>query len=330
MTGQVECQLCPKYCRIDPGRTGDCGVRVNRDGTLLATTWGHPCALHMDPIEKKPLFHFLPGTQILSMATVGCNLHCRNCQNWSISQGVPEDTPAYDLPPGDLVSLAKGEGCPSVAYTYTEPLVYYEYTRDACRAARDVGLRNVLVTAGYINEGPLRELLPHVDAANVDLKAFDDGFYKTYCEATLRPVLRTLEVCLELGVHLEITNLVIPTLNDSEDGIAKLVGWIVETLGVDVPLHFSRFQPRYRMKNLPPTPGETLERCRDQALAAGLRYVYVGNLRSRDGESTFCPTATCPGRARPLVRRSGYRILDNRLEGGKCPDCGAAVYGRWE
>jgi pyruvate formate lyase activating enzyme len=327
---QVECQLCPKYCRIDPGRTGDCGVRVNRGGVLTATTWGHPCSLHIDPIEKKPLFHFLPGTSILSLATVGCNLHCRNCQNWSISQAVVEETPAYDLPPGDLVTLARREACPSLAFTYTEPLVYYEYTRDACRAARGAGLKNVLVTAGYINEEPLRELLPLVDAANVDLKAFDDDFYKEHCEATLRPVLRTLELCLEYGVHLEVTNLVIPTLNDSVARIGALVRWFVETLGPEVPLHFSRFHPRYKMKNLPATPGETLERCRDQALAAGLRHVYVGNLRSADGESTFCPAGACPGRGRPLIRRSGYRILENRMEKGRCPDCGAEVYGRWE
>ncbi len=327
---QVECQLCPKYCRIDPGRTGDCGVRVNLDGKLVATTFGHPCSLHMDPIEKKPLFHFLPGTEILSLATVGCNLHCRNCQNWSISQAVAEETEAYDLPPDALVGLARREACPSVAYTYTEPLVYYEYTRDSCRAARAAGLKNVLVTAGYINEEPLRELLPHVDAANVDLKAFDDDFYIKYCEGTLRPVLRTLELCLEYGVTLEITNLVIPTLNDSTELVKKLAGWIVETLGPQVPLHFSRFHPRYKMKNLPPTPGETLERCRDQAMEAGLRHVYVGNLRSRDGESTFCPEARCSGRAQPLIRRSGYRILENRMVGGACPDCGAEVYGRWE
>jgi len=327
---QVECQLCPKYCRVDPGRTGDCGIRVNLDGRLLATTWGHPCSVHIDPIEKKPLFHFLPGTKILSLATVGCNLHCRNCQNWSISQGVPEETPAYDLPPRDLVALAAREGCPSLACTYTEPLVYFEYTRDACSAARGAGLGSVLVTAGYVNEGPLRELLPYVDAANVDLKALDDGFYKTYCEGSLRPVLRTLELALEYGVTLEITNLVIPTLNDGEGMVDDLVKWIVGNLGPGIPLHFSRFHPRYRMKNLPPTPGGTLERCRDQALAGGLRHVYVGNLRSRDGESTFCPGAACPGRARPLIRRSGYRILENRMEGGSCPDCGADVYGRWE
>ena len=327
---QVECQLCPKYCRIDPGRTGDCGIRVNLDGKLVATTWGHPCALHLDPIEKKPLFHFLPGTQILSLATVGCNLHCRNCQNWSISQAVPEETPAYDLPPADLVALASREGCPSVAYTYTEPLVYFEYTRDTCSAAREAGIKNVLVTAGYANEEPLRELLPLVDAANVDLKAFDNDFYEKNCEGTLRPVLRCLELCMEFRVHLEVTNLLIPTLNDSPKLVGKLVDWIFKALGPDVPLHFSRFHPRYRMKNLPSTPAETLERSRDIALERGLRHVYVGNLRSKDGESTFCPNRSCPGRDRALVKRSGYRILGNRLKEGRCPDCGAELYGRWE
>ncbi|MBM4372395.1 MAG: AmmeMemoRadiSam system radical SAM enzyme, partial [Deltaproteobacteria bacterium] len=313
-----------------PGRTGDCGARVNLDGRLVATTWGHPVALHLDPVEKKPLFHFLPGSSCLSLATAGCNLHCRHCQNWSISQAAPEEIPAYDLPPEDVVALALREGSPSIACTYTEPLVFFEYTRDICVAARAAGLRTILVTAGYVNEGPLRELLAYVDAANVDLKAFDDGFYREICEGTLRPVLRTLEVCRELGVHLEVTNLLIPTLNDGDEGLRKLVDWCLESLGPEVPLHFSRFHPRYRLENLPATPGETLERARSQALGRGCRHVYVGNLRTPGGEDTRCPAPSCPGGGTPLIRRAGYRILENRLVKGHCPDCGAALYGRWE
>jgi len=330
MAAWLECQLCPKYCRIPEGGTGDCGIRIHLDGRLIASTFGLPCSIHMDPIEKKPLFHFLPGTAIFSLATVGCNLHCLNCQNHSISQARPEDVKAYEAEPERLVFAATREGALSIAYTYTEPLVFYEYTYDCCVRAREAGLRNVLVTAGFINQKPLRELLPHVDGANVDLKAFNDEFYKENCGGNLKPVLATLETMAEMGTWLEITNLVIPTLNDDMREIGKMCRWIEKRLGGHVPIHFSRFHPRYKLTNLPPTPARTLEQAREVALDAGLRFVYVGNLRSRKGENTYCPNPDCPEPDEPLIERVGYRILNQRLAHGRCPECATRIEGVWE
>jgi pyruvate formate lyase activating enzyme len=330
MPKYLECQLCPKYCRIPEGGAGDCRIRMHIDGKLLASTWGLPCSAHMDPIEKKPLFHFLPGSPILSIATVGCNLHCRNCQNHEISQANPEDSEAFELPPDRLVEVTRREGAPSIAYTYTEPLTYYEYTHDCCVAAREAGLRNVLVSAGYINQKPLRRLLPYVDAANIDLKGFTEQFYKDNCGATLRPILAALETCVEMGVWLEVTNLVIPTLNDDMELIRKMCRWMAKHLGPTVPLHFSRFHPQFKLRNLPPTPGETLEQARDVAFEEGLKFVYVGNLKTRHGESTFCHNEACPGRQRPLVVRVGFSVEVNRIAHGKCPDCGTVIPGVWD
>jgi pyruvate formate lyase activating enzyme len=321
----VQCDLCPKACVIAPGRSGECRVRVNVDGVLRAVTYGRPCSVHVDPVEKKPLFHFLPGTKILSLATVGCNLHCRNCQNWEISQENPENVTAYRLPPADVAALAKREGCPSVAYTYSEPLVYYEYTLDSSIAARREGLKNVLVTAGYANRAPLERLFRVTDATNIDLKAFSEEFYRDVCGATLRPVLDALVLAKSMGVLMEVTNLVIPTLNDKDEDFRPLCRWIVRNLGRETPLHFSGFHPKYRMKNLPPTPAAALDRAREIALEEGLHFVYIGNLLRPDGETTFCP-----GCRKPLVERRGYEVLRNRLRSGHCPDCGTNVYGIWE
>ena len=322
---RVQCTVCPKRCRIPPGHSGECRIRVNLDGTLVAATYAHPCAVHVDPMEKKPLFHFFPGEPILSIATAGCNLHCKFCQNAEISQGNPEAVPAYELRPADLPALAEKHACRHVAYTYTEPIASYEYTFDCCKAARGAGLRNTLVTAGYINEEPLRALLPYVDAANVDIKAFSDAFYRDVCSATLEPVLRTVLLMKEAGVHVEITNLVIPTLNDSDDVLAKLCAWLRDHAGAEMPLHFSRFFPLYRMTHLPPTPIETLLRAREVAKQAGLKHVYVGNVEVPDGETTFC--AGCGAR---LVVRQRYVITENRVTAaGACPDCGKRVFGVW-
>lgn len=320
----VQCELCPKGCVIAPGQSGDCRIRVNLDGTLCAVTYGFPCSVHVDPMEKKPLFHFLPGTAILSLATVGCNLHCKNCQNWEISQRNPEETEASPLPPEAIPPLARRTGCRSVAYTYTEPMVFYEYTLDSCIRVREAGLKNVLVTAGYINPKPLRELCRYVDAANIDLKAFSDSFYRDICGGTLQPVLDTLVLTKSLGVEVEVTNLVIPTLNDRDEDLAALCRWVKRELGPETPLHFSRFFPHYRMRHLPPTPADTLVRARDLARAEGLQYVYVGNILIEEGATTFCP-----GCGTPLVRRSQYVILSNRVRNGRCPDCGWAIYGVW-
>jgi pyruvate formate lyase activating enzyme len=321
----VQCELCPKNCLIAPGQSGECRIRVNLDGRLTAVTYGHPCSIHLDPVEKKPLFHFLPGTSILSIATVGCNLHCLNCQNWEISQENPENSESHRLPPDEIPGLAKRYDCPSVAYTYTDPVVYYEYTLDSCIRAKEAGLRNALVTAGYINEKPLRKLAPFVDAANIDLKALSDRFYREVCGATLGPVLNALVTSKSMGVLVEVTNLVIPTLNDTDEDLRSLSRWVAENLGRETPLHFSRFFPQHKMRNLPPTPAATLDRAMRIARGEGLHHVYVGNVQRPEGDNTTC--ASCGGL---LVERVRYQVLRNRLVSGKCPDCGAAAYGIWK
>jgi pyruvate formate lyase activating enzyme len=322
----VTCELCPRRCVIPEGAAGDCRVRVNLGGKLRATTYGRPSAIHIDPMEKKPLYHFLPGTPILSIGTAGCNLHCLNCQNWQLSQrGGEEMEELYRADPPELVQIAKAEGCRSIAYTYSDPVVFYEYTYDSSELAHREGLANVLVTAAYINEPPLRRLCRVVDAANADLKAFDEGFYHRVSSARLKPVLEALVILREEGVWLEVTNLVIPTLNDDLAMIRRMARWIRDELGADTPLHFSRFQPQYRMRNLPPTPGAVLDRARREAMEAGLRYVYVGNVLGHEGNSTYCPND-----GTRLIERIGFRIGERRLTAdGRCPTCNQKIPGVW-
>ena len=321
----IECELCPKRCVIGPGQSGDCRIRVNLDGKLCASTYGYPAAVHVDPVEKKPLYHFLPGTPILSLATVGCNLHCKNCQNWEISQQNPEDSTAQPLPPESIPRLAARYQCRSVAYTYTDPVVYYEYALDCAVKARDAGLKNVLVTAGYINQKPFTELCRVVDAANIDLKAMSDRFYQDICGATLKPVLDALVLAKSLGVLVEVTNLVIPTLNDADNDLLGLCSWVREYMGADTPLHFSRFSPHYKLRNLPPTPAQTLLRAREIARAVGLHYVYLGNILWEQAADTFCP-----GCEKPLVERQGFHVRANHItNGGVCDACGKRIHGVW-
>ncbi|MHC4625276.1 MAG: AmmeMemoRadiSam system radical SAM enzyme [Planctomycetota bacterium] len=322
---KVQCELCPKMCLIEPGQSGECRVRVNIEGVLTTVVYGFPCSIHVDPVEKKPLFHFLPGTPILSVATVGCNLHCLNCQNWEISQANPEDSRAVSLPPEKLVQLTQKYRCPSLAYTYTDPIVYYEYTYDTAKLARDNGIRNVLVTAAYINPEPWKRLLEFVDAANIDLKGITDDFYRKVCSGTLKPVQNALVMAKAAGILLEVTNLIIPTLNDKPEQIREFVRWIKANLGGDTPMHFSRFFPKHQMLHLPATPANTLDLAREIALGEGLSYVYIGNISSRFGQNTYCPS-----RNHLLIERSGYTILQNRLKDGRCPDCGKEVYGVWK
>jgi pyruvate formate lyase activating enzyme len=322
---KVQCELCPKMCLIEQGQSGDCRVRINIDGVLRTVVYGYLCSANIDPVEKKPLFHFLPGTAIFSVATVGCNLHCKNCQNWEISQANPEESEAFFCPPEKLVALAKQRNCPSLAYTYTEPLVYYEYTYDTSKLAREAGIRNVLVTAGYINEEPWRRLLKYVDAITLDLKGITEEFYRDICSATLKPVQNALVVAKSCGVEVEVSNLVIPTLNDKPEEIRELVRWVRANLGGETPLHFLGFIPRYKMLRLPPTSLETLEMARNIAMEEGLEYVYIGNVSSKQGQNTYCP-----GCKKLLIERSGYGILQNRIKGGRCPDCGKEIYGVWK
>lgn len=321
---KVQCELCPKLCIIGPGQSGECRVRINLDGVLRTVVYGYPCSVSVDPVEKKPLFHFLPGTSILSLATVGCNLHCKNCQNWEISQANPEESRAFSCPPEKVVALAKQQRCPSIAYTYTEPIVYYEYTYDTAKLAHEAGVRNVLVTAGYINEGPWRKLLEHVDAANIDLKSISDAFYRDVCSATLKPIQNALVVAKSMGILVEVTNLVIPTLNDKPEEFRELSQWVRANLGAETPLHFSGFAPLYQMRHLPPTSLQILEMARDIAISEGLENVYIGNRQTEKGENTYCPECR-----KLLVQRVGYTVQQNRLQDGKCPDCGREIYGVW-
>jgi pyruvate formate lyase activating enzyme len=322
----VTCEICPRTCVIPEGTAGDCRIRVNLGGRLRATTYGRPSAVHVDPMEKKPLYHFHPGTPVFSFATAGCNLHCLNCQNWQLSQrGGEEMEEVFRAEPADLVTAAIDEGCKAIAYTYSDPIVWYEYVEDTSRLARAQGLANVFITAAYINPKPLRRLCRVLDATNADLKAFDDGFYRRINDASLKPVLDALVVFREEGIWIELTNLVIPTLNDDLAMIRRMAHWIIAELGADTPLHFSRFHPEYRLRNLPPTPTETLTHARDQALDAGLRYVYIGNVLGDEGSSTYCPRD-----GTLLIGRSGFVITTNRLTpDGRCPTCNERIAGVW-
>lgn len=290
----------------------------------MTLVYGKPCAVHVDPIEKKPLFHFLPSTGAFSIATAGCNLHCKFCQNWQISQRPPEETHNYDLPPEKVVDTAGYYNCRSIAYTYSEPIVFYEYVMDTAKAARERGVRNILVTAGFIEEKPLRELCQFVDAANTDLKGFTEEYYREVCSGELRPVLEGLKICKQEGVWVEITNLVVPTLNDDMNRIGDMCQWILENLGEDQVLHFSRFTPRYQLKNLPQTPVDTLEEARRVAMSIGLHYVYIGNVPGHEGGNTYCPQCK-----QLLIRRVGFSVAAYNLVDGACKFCGHAIVGVW-
>ena len=280
--GAVECQLCPHHCHIAEGKTGFCRSRRNRNGVLVSEVYAQPCALAIDPIEKKPLYHFHPGTQCLSLACTGCNFHCLNCQNHDISQASPADVDHYDLTPEALVALCQQHQCPGIAYTYTEPLTYLEYITDCARLAHEAGLWNILVSAGYVCQAPLRDLLPHLDAANIDLKSFSDDIYQHVSGGHLQPVLDTILAMRDAGVWLEITNLVIPDLTDSLEMIREMCRWLVSNQLADAPLHFTRFFPRYRLTDTPPTPLATLRAARRIAEEEGIRHVYLGNVPVQD------------------------------------------------
>ena len=320
----VRCTLCPRECTVAEVERGYCGVRENRGGDYKTLVYGALCSINVDPIEKKPLFHYLPTTTALSVATAGCNMECKFCQNWRISQYRPEQVDSLVLPPENLVRVARTRGAPTMAFTYSEPVVFYEYMHDAAALGRKQGVGSVMISNGYIREDPLRQLCKHLTGVKVDLKAFTERFYADQCAGHLEPVLHALEVLGDVGIHTEIVVLLIPTLNDSAAEIRKMAKWIVSSMGPDVPVHFSRFHPTYRMKNLPPTPIETLDRARKVAMDAGLRYVYVGNVPFHEGESTYC--ASCGKR---VIGRVGYRVDASGLKDGTCAACGAKIPGVW-
>jgi pyruvate formate lyase activating enzyme len=321
----MRCQLCPNECDIKEGETGDCRTRVTEDDKLYSIVYGNPCAVHIDPIEKKPLFHFLPQSRAYSVATAGCNLACLNCQNFKISQKSPKETRNYDLMPGKLVESAIKENCDSIAYTYTEPIVFYEYTYDSAKLARERGIRNVMISAGYIRERPLRRLCQYIDAANIDLKSFSNDIYMRLNAGDLKTVLNTLKIMKEEGVWLEITNLVVPEWTDDMDMIREMTRWLYKEGFKDAPLHFSRFHPMYKLNHLPATPVSVLNRARETAMEEGLNYVYIGNVPGSQGQHTFCP-----GCGKKIIARRGYYILENHMENGKCGYCDTRISGVWE
>jgi pyruvate formate lyase activating enzyme len=321
----VQCQLCPRRCALPDGARGFCRARQNFGGKLYTLVYAKPVSLHIDPIEKKPLFHFLPATSAFSIATAGCNLRCKFCQNWEISQSAPEELQYSYLEPQELVEKVKASGSPTIAYTYSEPTVFYEYMLDTARIARKEGMRNVMHSSGYINEEPLRQLAKELDAADIDLKGFSEDFYPKMSEGSLAPVLRSLKILKEEGVFLEITNLLLCGYNDNPDTLRKMCLWIKENLGIDTPLHFARAFPMYKMISLTPTPVETMRQARQIALDCGLKYVYIGNLPGNPAESTYCPRCK-----RLLIERRGYFVAQNNIEGGKCKFCGEEIAGVWK
>ena len=321
----VHCLLCPRGCVISDGKRGYCRVRENRKGVLYAISYGQPVAVHIDPIEKKPFFHYLPASEAFSIATVGCNLNCMFCQNWEISQAKPEDVQAESLLPEQLVAQAQQSGAQSIAFTYTEPTVFYEYMLDIAKLARAKGLRVVMHSNGFVNEEPLRRMCQYLDAANIDLKGFSQEYYAKICEGSLAPVLRSLQVLRHEGVHVEITNLVLSGYNDDLVTIRKMCVWIKDNLGADTPVHFSRFYPMYKLLALIPTPVETLERARQIAMDAGLKYVYIGNIPGIEAENTYCPKCH-----KAVIKRAGYSVSEIDLVNGRCKYCQQEIKGVWQ
>jgi pyruvate formate lyase activating enzyme len=320
--GGIECGLCPRHCRVTDLERGYCGVRENRNDTYHTLIYGLPCSMNIDPIEKKPLFHFYPGTTAFSLATAGCNVNCKFCQNWDISQSRPEQTNNIDLPPQAIPPICLENKAPTIAYTYSEPVIFYEYMYDIAVQGKKKGIRSVMITGGYIEKEPLKELFPIIDAIKVDLKSIREDYYKNIVNGELKPVLDSLVMIKNSGVWLEIVYLVVPTLNDSETEFHDLAKWIKSNLGNEVPLHFSRFHPQYLLKNLPPTPQKTLETAYEICRAEGLKYVYLGNLPGHPAESTYCPQC-----GKILIERRGYKIYQYNLNGNLCRYCNQTIPG---
>ena len=320
----IQCHLCPRNCTLKNRMRGFCRAREPRNGKHYSLVYGNPTALHIDPIEKKPLFHFLPASTAFSIATAGCNFRCKYCQNWQIAQLPPEETSNHYLPPRAVVEAAVKYKCPTIAYTYTEPSIFYEYMLDTAKIAKTHGIKNIYHSNGSLNPKPVGELALHLDAANIDLKGFSQEFYSKIPEGYLDTVLNTIKILKKKSVHVEITNLIVPSLNDDMKTIRKMCRWIRDEVGRDTPLHFSRFLPRYKLKNLSPTPIETLGEARKIAMREKLQYVYIGNVPGHEGENTYCPKD-----GKMLIRRIGYKVLENNVVKGKCKFCGTEIAGVW-
>lgn len=321
----IQCDLCPHECEVDEGERGICEARENIKGKYYSLVYGNPCSLNVDPTEKKPFYHVLPTTKSFSIATAGCNFDCKFCQNWQISQARPEETINYLATPGEIVKLAIKYNCTSIASTYVEPTVFMEYMLEIGRLTRPYPLLKVMHSNGFINPKPLDDLCKYLDAACIDLKAITESFYRDVSEGRLQPVLDTLKQLKANGVHTELVNLVIPGKNDDPDQVRKMVRWIASELGPDVPLHFSRFYPLYKLKSIPPTSIQSLEQIRKIALAEGLNYVYLGNVPEHPGGHTYCPKCK-----KMLIKRIGYNVKVLSMDSGSCRFCGHPIAGIWE
>lgn len=320
----VKCQLCAQSCIIKPGERGKCRARLNVNGELRSLVYGRPVSIQVDPIEKKPFYHFLPGSEAFSFATSGCPLHCKFCQNWEISQSRPEDFETAFIPAERIVRAASERKAPAIAFTYNEPTVFMEYLCDTAALAKKQAIRSVLISCGFMNSEPLKEMCNLLDAIKIDLKGYSEEFYRNVCRAELRPVLRSIRQIAGSGVHLEIVNLVVPTLNDSDKMLSGLIDWMMGEIGPDIPLHFTRFHPDYQLLHLPPTPVATLERSRNYAMSKGIRYAYVGNVPDHPGNHTYCPQC-----GKIVIRRSSFFVTEMSIERGKCKYCGRAIAGVW-
>jgi pyruvate formate lyase activating enzyme len=321
---EIQCELCPRRCRVSDGERGFCRVRENRGGKYYSLVYGNPCIFYLDPVEKELLFHVLPGSTSLTLSTAGCNFQCKFCENWEISQAFPEDIYGYEIAPEIVVKKAKEMGARSITYTYAEPTVFYEYMSDIAHHAKRAGLLNLIHSNGFINKEPLINLCNMLDAAQIDLKGFSETFYRELSGGKMAPVLETLKTLKYNKVHLEITNLVIPTKNDDMSLIQEMCRWIKGELGPNIPVHFSRFYPLHKLQHLPPTPVSTLEKARSTALSSGLEYVYIGNVPGHKAWNTYCPNCKSV-----IICRTGYMIREIHLDKGKCAYCGEQIPGIW-
>lgn len=319
------CSLCPNACKLSPNDRSICKNKFNINGKMYTIAYGNPCSVHTDPIEKKPLYHFYPSTNIYSIATAGCNFSCLNCQNWTISQVGPEATTNYDLKPADVINTCLTNSINAIAYTYSEPIAFYEYMYDTAKLAKSNGIKNVLVSNGYINKKPLEDLSLYIDAANINLKSFDNTIYKSLNGGSLEPVKNTLLTLKENNVWLEITNLIVPGYTDSFTMITEMCNWLSENGFSETPLHFSRFSPMYKLNNVPLTPVSTLEKARKIAIESGIKYVYIGNVPGTEYEDTFCYSCN-----KKVVNRKGFAIIENQIINGKCNFCNTKIAGKWE
>lgn len=317
----LNCKVCARKCIIKDGDAGFCSMRANIDGKLYALNYAAASSVAVDPIEKKPLFHFYPGTDVFSLGSVGCNFRCKHCQNWNISQVDLEEIPTREILPEEAIRLTKQYNCESIAWTYNEPTMWFEYTYDCAKLAKKEDIATVYVTNGYMSEESFDLINPYLDAANIDLKGMSGKFYRDLCQAKLQPVLDNIKRFYDNKIHIEITNLMIPGYNDSKEDVKALINFMVEETGIEVPLHFTRFFPYYELGQLPPTPVESLRRAYDMAKEAGMEYVYIGNVSSGGEESTFCPEC-----GKVLIQRNGFEVVSDELkEEGKCPSCKAPI-----